>query len=98
MTTSVLDHTIKDLALKLTVHAVRNTIIEAYHSEGKITDPEMKTFNKEVVNNLYTYLQILLNPVYLAEKKALIQNSTSFYLPVGWDAPELNQSIVKALR
>jgi hypothetical protein len=49
----------KTLALIMAVNCVRNTVIEDYHSEGKLTDQEMKAFNKEVADKLYTFLEYL---------------------------------------
>jgi len=48
----------KALSKLITVNCVRNTIIENYHAEGKISDEEMKAFNKEVCNHIYTALTI----------------------------------------
>ena len=43
---------VKRLALIMAVNCVRNTVIEDYHSQGKMTQEEMKTFNKEVAHKL----------------------------------------------
>ena len=37
----------------MTLNCVRNTIIENYHCQGKLSDDDMKAFNKEVVNRIY---------------------------------------------
>jgi hypothetical protein len=47
--------TLKRLALLLTVNCVRNTVIEDYHAAGKLSDSEMKAFNQEVANKIYTF-------------------------------------------
>ena len=93
-----LDLSLKNLALLIAVHAVRNTVIEEYHANDKITDHEMMIFNKEVVNKIYTFLQIVLNPKYQKEKEALSKQTIVFYLPHGWDEPKLDESILRALR
>jgi hypothetical protein len=93
-----LDKSLKNLALLITVHAVRNTVIEDYHANDKITDPEMMAFNKEVVNRIYTFLQIIINPIYTKEKAVLSKETITFYLPHGWDEPKLNKSILAALK
>jgi hypothetical protein len=98
MSESDLETSLKNLALLMTVHCVRNTIIEDYHTNGNITDPEMMAFNKEVVNNIYTILQILHNPKYNNECAALFEDHKIFYLPTNWDEPKLNPSMVRALR
>ena len=48
----------QDLALRMALHCVRNTVIENYHTQGKISDEEMKAFNIEVANNIFTYLEL----------------------------------------
>ncbi len=93
-----LDQTLKNLALRITVHGVRNTIIEDYHAKSKITDQEMMVFNKEVVDKIYTFLQVILNPMYEREKEALLRSNIIFYKPHGWDEPKLNESILRALQ
>lgn len=93
-----LDENLKNLALLISVHAVRNTVIEEYHAKDKITDQEMMIFNKEVVNKIYTFLQIILNPKYQKEKEALSKQTIVFYLPHGWDEPKLDESILRVLQ
>jgi hypothetical protein len=50
---------LKRLALLIAVNCVRNTVIEDYHSDGKLSDAEMKAFNQEVANKVYTFLHYL---------------------------------------
>jgi hypothetical protein len=42
----------------MAVTCFRSTVIETYHAEAKITDPEMMAFNKEVANKLYTFINL----------------------------------------
>ena len=51
----------KMLAKAMTINCVRNTILELYHQQGKLSDDDMKAFNKVVVNRIYTFLDCLLN-------------------------------------
>ncbi|QMU63069.1 MAG: hypothetical protein GKR88_01465 [Flavobacteriaceae bacterium] len=44
----------------------------AWNEVAKINDMEMKTFNKEVTNRLYTYLEILLGQKYKDEKEVFL--------------------------
>lgn len=71
----------------MTVHCIRNTIIENYHAQGKISDPEMGAFTKEVGNNIYTLLHLLFNPKYRKEGDILLGSETLFHRPIGWDEP-----------
>ena len=96
------DEMLSELALRMALHCVRNTIIEDYHSRGSISDAEMKVFNKEVVNKLYTFLHIIMNPDYSRERELALQSyddmSAVYYRPMGWDAPEFNKSILRRLQ
>ena len=80
-----------DTALRLALHCVRNTIIEDYHSQGKLSDKEMAAFNKEVVNKLYTFFLFSIDPKY-ANFYAL------FNLPYGWDKPCLDKHFMKSIK
>lgn len=97
-----IDNYVKEVALRLALHCVRNTVIEDYHSQGKLSDQEMMKFNKAVVNKLYTYLQVLLNPKYREENELMFKNLKNmppfFYRPSGWDEPVFDKEILNALR
>jgi hypothetical protein len=51
----------KMIAKAMTINCVRNTILERYHQQGKLSDDDMKAFNKQVVNRIYTFLDCLNN-------------------------------------
>ena len=51
----------KMIAKAMTINCVRNTILERYHMDGKLSDADMKAFNKQVVNRIYTFLDCLNN-------------------------------------
>jgi hypothetical protein len=51
----------KMLAKAMTINCVRNTILEHYHQQGKLSDDDMKAFNKVVVNRIYTFLECIHN-------------------------------------
>jgi hypothetical protein len=85
----------------MALHCVRNTVIENYHCRSSISDPEMKAFNKEVVNNLYTFLQIIMNSDYRRERELVLKSNeyapALYYRPEGWDEPEFNTDILEAI-
>ena len=85
---------VKSLALLMAVNCVRNTVIENYHSEGKLTQDEMKHFNKEVSDKLYTFLEYMINKP-LVDWEAL-QTAMQWMYPTNWDEPKLDQDLVKA--
>lgn len=99
MTQEQYEKNLKTVALILAKYAVRdNTVLEEYHIAGKLSNPEMMALNKEVVNNLYTFLQILANPKYKEEKKQLVANKDPFYIPRDWDTPVFQEWLVDILR
>ncbi len=76
---------LKRLALLMAVNCVRNTVIEDYHSEGKLSDAEMKTFNQEVANKIYTFLHYLFKDS--SEDQEAFLSSMGMMYPSGWDKP-----------
>lgn len=90
---SAIDRKLQDLALLVAVNCVRNTVIENYHAAGKISDPEMKAFNIEVVNRIYTALQYLMNPRLEGERDAFLK-LISFAFPDNWNRPEIDPGMV----
>lgn len=49
----------KWMAKFLTVHGYRNSLIEEYHCNGKLSDKDMKKLNISVLNQIYTLLYML---------------------------------------
>lgn len=86
----MIDAHFRDLALRAALHCVRNTILEEYHAAGKLTDPEMAAFNREVANKLYAFLTILFHPDYTALREGAFE---WLYLPE-WDEPIFDRSFV----
>jgi len=86
---------LEDAALGIAHLCVRNTIIEKFHSDGKLTDEEMKAFNKKVSNKLFTALTSLTsrNPEECEAAFALFAN----HRPENWDSPRMDQGIQKAV-
>jgi hypothetical protein len=74
---------------------VRNTIIEEYHGKGKIDDDEMKAFNKEVVNKIYTFLRFYFSTMPQDETDQFMK-MVSMFLPQ-WDRPVLDAEMIEAL-
>ena len=90
------DAEVKELALMMAVNCVRNTCVEKYHSAGKLNDDEMKAFNKEVVNRIYTFLDVLFNAseedrlAFLEKMKTQVIPASS---PLAWDEPQVDNSL-----
>lgn len=86
---------LKRIALLMSVNCVRNTVIEDYHSAGKLSDTEMKTFNKEVANKIYSFLHYIFNETY--ENKSAFLVAMGMMYPDGWDKPKLDAEFVKSV-
>ena len=61
---------------------------------SRISDTEMMAFNKEVVNNLYTYLECLLNPNFDRKLKERFMSYCNEYYPYNWDEPMIKESLI----
>ncbi|MDD4871301.1 MAG: hypothetical protein PHR77_12140 [Kiritimatiellae bacterium] len=85
------DAEVKLLAKVITLNCVRNTIIERYHTLGKLSDAEMKAFNTEVVNRIYTFMNYFLNKS--KENEAFLERMN--FIAMGsaqdWNEPELDK-------
>lgn len=90
---------LKRLALLMAVNCVRNTVIEDYHADGKLNESEMKAFNQEVANKIYTFLTFLLTkPV---EDREAFLSAMGMMYPSNWDQPQIDRDfadVVKQLK
>jgi hypothetical protein len=87
---------LKRLALIMTVNCVRNTVIVDYHSQGKLDDTEMMTFNREVANKIYTFLTYMFNKS--DEDNAAFLGAASMMYPTNWDQPKIDQELSRAAK
>ena len=79
----------------MALHCVRNTIIEDYHAKGILADTEMKAFNKEVANKVYSFLQIVHNPTYEQKKEFMMR---LLYKPNHWDESVFDEQFLGGLK
>jgi len=86
---------LKRLALLMAVNCVRNTVIEDYHSAGKLSDAEMKALNQEVANKIYTFLHYLFNESREDQEAFLLAMGMMY--PSGWDKPKLDADFVETV-
>jgi hypothetical protein len=86
---------LKHLALMMAVNCVRNTVIEDYHADGKLDQSEMKAFNQEVANKLYTFLMFLMERP-SAERDVFLAAAALFF-PHDWDEPELDRDLLAGI-
>lgn len=89
----------QDIALKMAYYCVRDTIIEDYHTQGKISDSEMKALNIEVVNNIFTILEVFFNPKFQKEHEFVFGKFPRLYFnrPTGWNTPELDERKINGI-
>ena len=88
--------TLKRLALLMAVNCVRNTVIENYHAAGRLDDSEMKAFNQEVANKIYTFLHYLF--VKPDVDRDAFQRAMGAMYPKNWDQPKLDRDFVEAVK
>ena len=84
------------LALVMAANCVRNTIIEDYHAEGKLSQEDMKNFNIEVSNKIYTFLHYLFSKP-SPEKEKFLSVADRFY-PIDWDKPKLDEDMLRVAK
>ena len=65
----------------------------AWNELSRINDKEMKAFNIEVNNRIYTYLQAVFNPEY-ADIKDDFLKFCQFMYPHNWDEPILDKGFL----
>jgi hypothetical protein len=87
---------IKELALMIALNCVSNTTTEEYHSQGSLSAQDIKKFNAEVTNKIYTFLWFMFNGSQ-SEKTALLEVVKWTY-PDKWDRPVMDEDIVKAVK
>lgn len=68
----------KEIAILFTQHCVSNTIIKNYHLQGKLTEEEIFIFKKEVLNKIYSFIELLSNPE-LEEARKIVLKSPDFF-------------------
>ena len=96
MKNKMTDDHLRTLALTMAANCVRNTVIEDYHADGKLSDLEMMEFNKEVANKLYTFLRVGLYGTNRKDKE-LFMKTQMLMFPHGWDEPSLDDEFMGAL-
>ena len=85
---------VDDLAKAITYFAFRDGPVEDIHTNGNLTDEEMKTLNKYMVNQLAIILGLIKNKEWLKLDMLL-----EFYKFFGtdWDKAEPDYSLVEQL-
>ena len=76
----------------MAVNCVRYTVIESYHTAGKISEAEMMAFNKEVVDRIYTFLTLYFAETDESSKLEFVNRMNKNY-PTGWDSPKLDPNL-----
>ncbi len=93
MKSSTEEASFKKLALLMTVTCVRNTCIEDFHARPQgLSDADMRLFNQQVTNKVYTFLHYLLGEDPAKREKLLA--GVEHLLPTNWDEPSLDKGLV----
>ncbi len=90
------DPSMKRLALLMASVCIHNTVIEDYHAHGNLSQEQMKAFNKEVANKIYTFLKFFLSGSE-EDGEALLESSLPFF-PYDWDEPVFDRDILEAVK
>ncbi len=91
------DPNLQNVALAFTQWCVRNTVIEDYHAAGKLSDAEMKAFNIEVANKLFTALSIMVDPRFKGDQEAF-NDFLAYIFPYNWNRPVFDEGMWNSLR
>lgn len=80
------------LPIALTHYAFRNGPVEDMHADGKLSESDMKTLNKYMVNKIATIL-FLISEERWAELEVLL--SVYSIYGAGWDEPEIDLNEIR---
>ena len=69
----------------------------AWNDLARIRDEEMKAFNMEVADKVYTFLQLVFNPNQSEEDRTAYMKMISLSYPYDWNKPQMNKSILKGI-
>lgn len=89
------DEMLRVIALMMAVNCVRNTIIEDYHADDKLSDDEMMAFNKDVHNKIYTFLKY-----WFGSKGKDLEDffqAMSMLLPLDWDQAQIDAELLEGI-
>jgi hypothetical protein len=90
------DAVMERLALLFVVNCFRNTVLEKYHTEWpEFTQAKMKALMKEAVDKLHTALHAIFTGDEATRDAAWAVLDSNYQ--GGWDAPEFNQSMLRAI-
>lgn len=81
----------EQIALALVKQCVRDTQVEVWHAEGRITQEEMREWMKEVVDKVFTVVTNLGNDQFATGLCSLA--SETFVM---WDRPKIDVHLLEA--
>lgn len=82
------------LAVAMTVNCVRNTCLETFHAQGKLTDADMKAFNQQAASRIYTFIEMVFNRP-KDEGQAFLNRMVALATPamLTWNKPEFDKEL-----
>ena len=91
------DPSMELIATLLVVKCFRNTLLEEYHAEWpQFTQEKMKALMQQTVNKTYTALCALMGGT-SDEKQAIIDVLGENVSAAGWDKPQFEQDMLRAM-
>jgi hypothetical protein len=78
------------------VNCVRNTVIEDDHAQGKLNDAEMMAFNREVANQICTFLTCMIAKP--TEDRGGFLGAMSWTYPRRWDQPRTDPDFAALMK
>ena len=83
------------IAKAIVLDAFRNGPIEDMHADGKLSDDDMKTLNKHMVNKIARILEMWNCGDYHGLLGLMLWGSMN---SIGWDEPEIEMADINALK
>ncbi|MGI9276627.1 MAG: hypothetical protein ACR2PT_17515 [Endozoicomonas sp.] len=89
------EQTVKKLALIITANCTRQSIIEENCAQGKISQEDFNSFNKQMSDKVYTFLTYLLHKP--ADEYSVMIEELSKHYPETWALPELDTTFTQTV-
>ena len=90
------EQTVKKLSLIIAANCTRQSIIEESCSQGKISQDDFNSFNKQMSDKIYTFLTYLLNKP--ADEYSVMIEELSKNYPETWALPELDTAFTQVVQ
>ena len=86
---------VKRLALIIAANCIDKSVIETSNNNKEITDDQLKAFNKQLSDKIYTFLSYLLNKP--ANEYSLMMDAMSKNYPDRWPLPCFDEQLLEGV-